>query len=115
MLEMLFVIVAVEALTEILTKSSFFYPVRKWIFKKAPTNIFFKFIHRLLDCGYCTSVWISFIMTSFFISYLRFTNIWVFDYLVMSMVIHKGSNLVHNLMDLIELNKEKFDFKEKEI
>jgi hypothetical protein len=75
------VLVAVEALTELISSSAIMFPIRDWFSKPIPeddadktTNVLvakkrsvFKrfyywlraFIGELLNCGYCTSVWVA--------------------------------------------------------
>jgi hypothetical protein len=81
--------IVVEAITNILTKSELFKPVRAFFFKKN------KWLHDLLDCGYCTSVWIGFGL-AIYITYLECDIVNVF---MLGLVLHRVSNVVHSLVD----------------
>jgi len=98
-IHVLIIIIATEATTEIITKSELFKPLRAWLFKKGNEGSKpLKFLHALLDCGYCTSVWVSLFM---FCSYLVLPQKGLI--LVLSiLVIHRLSNLFHNIMDRIK-------------
>ena len=95
-LQILLVIICIEAVTEIITDSSLFQPVKKFFFTKE--NRLCMFIHDLLDCGYCLSVWVSLII----ITYLSILNLWVVDIFNCNLLIpiyvfsfHRLSNLIH--------------------
>ena len=95
-------ILLVEAISEILTKSEFFYPLRSFLFDKGQSSKVLEWVHNLLDCGYCTSVWIG-----WFIALLLFTdetyllNIYV-DWFFIGLLLHRLSNITHNLIDTIK-------------
>lgn len=96
----LFAIILVEALTEIVTKSELFNPIKARVFKKSDSSIFLKWVHDLLDCGYCFSVWVASIVSILFfkdINLLHFSIDWFF----VTMVLHRLSNLFHNFMDSV--------------
>ena len=114
MIELLFLILLVEAITEILTKSNIFYPLRKYIFIKSANSKILKFLHDLLDCGYCTSVWVGFFVAILFKDLELLFNVGWLNLLVLWLILHRGSNLVHTLIDLVSLKKEKLDLQEKE-
>ena len=81
-------IIAVEAITEIIVFSEFFAPLREFIF-----NTRFVFMHKLFACGYCMSVWVS-VGVSWFIPWPIQS---VVGYLLTLFVIHRLSNLFHEL------------------
>ena len=81
--------IVVEAITNIITKSELFKPVRAFFFEKN------KWLHDLLDCGYCTSVWIGFGL-AIYITYLECDIVNVF---MLGLVLHRVSNVVHSLVD----------------
>jgi hypothetical protein len=56
-LEIICTIILIEAITNILTKSEIFRPLRAYLFES--NNKALRFIHNVLDCPYCTSVWVS--------------------------------------------------------
>ena len=98
-LKLVFGIILTEAITEIVTKSQLFIPVRRFFFKRKKYKVF-SFIHDLLDCGYCTSVWVG-ILTSFYLYNQSFSFIMLF---LIGLVIHRSSNVLHFIVDRI--NKE---------
>ena len=91
-------IITTEALTELVVKSEIFSPLREWFFNKRENKIC-KFIHELLDCGYCFSVWVAFFVSitlvnlSFVSEYLGWFIAW--------MVVHRLSNLLHFVIDRV--------------
>ncbi len=101
-IEFLLAIVLTEAITEVITKSEFFSPFRARIFSIGYTlnNKFFNWLHSLLDCGYCFSVWAG---TLIAILFFRDINIihWGVDWFFVALVLHRLSNLFHNIMDRI--------------
>ncbi len=94
-------IILTEALTELLSKSEFFSPIREFFFKRRSNKVF-KFIHSLLDCPYCTSVWVGF---SVVICLLLFNNILI-DIFCLGIMVHRFSNIFHFIIDIF--NKLKF-------
>ena len=93
-------IVLVEAITEVITKSEIFLPIREKIFKLGQKIKFFKWLHSLFDCGYCFSMW-----SGMFISVLFFRDVNLIhhyiDWFFVAIVLHRLSNLFHNIMDRI--------------
>jgi hypothetical protein len=82
-------IVVIEAITNIITKSELFRPVRAFFFEKN------KWIHDLLDCGYCTSVWIG-IFAAIYLTFFRVTAVEIF---ALGIVLHRLSNMFHFMVD----------------
>jgi len=96
----LLAIVAVEALTEIITKSEVFSPIREFFFNRRKSKIF-DWIHSLFDCGYCTSVWIGmFISIGWFCA-----DSLILDIIFIGLVFHRLSNMLHFMID--RLNKDR--------
>jgi hypothetical protein len=92
MLRIIIAIIAIEAITNIITKSDLFQPVRAFFFKKN------KWIHDLLDCGYCTSVWIG-IFAAIYLTFFRVTAVEIF---VLGIVLHRLSNVFHFMVDWLD-------------
>jgi len=89
---LLFVIVT-EAITELVVKSELFEPLRKYCFESK--YWLFNFIHRILDCGYCFSVW-----AGFFVVILNYvTSYFIVDIFMLGIVVHRLSNVLHFLID----------------
>ena len=84
-----------EAITELVVKSEFFWPMRKLLFDRGQDNRLLKFLHDLVDCGYCFSVWAGFFSLIMILN-SSYTPILVF---MTGVVIHRLSNLVHNVID----------------
>jgi len=97
-IEFVLAIVCEEAITNLLTKSEIFMPVRKFLFDRRDSKIF-KFLHDLLDCGYCTSVWIG-----WFIAFLYLNNL-LCNIVFIGIALHRLSNLLHHFIDKM-WNKE---------
>jgi len=89
-------IIFIEAITEIVTKSEIFLPIRKFIFHIGQKSKFFSWLHELLDCGYCFSVWVSF--GSVLIFFQDLNIMWRF---LLFVVLHRLSNLFHNIQDRV--------------
>lgn len=95
----LFAIILTEAITQLITKSEFFRPIRKFFFTKKE-NRFFNWIHDLLDCGYCTSVWVGL----FVVICMIFVNNVILDFFFVGIVLHRLSNVLHFIIDRIDRN-----------
>jgi len=89
-------IVITESITEIISKSSLFEPLRKWLFKHK-SNKLLSFIHDLLDCGFCLSVWVGTITGNILLD-VKIVTVWV-DWFIIGLLVHKCSNVLHNLID----------------
>lgn len=100
MIKFFLAVVLTEAITEIITKSEFFSSLREKIFKMAKTNNFFSWIHSLLCCGYCFSVWAGWLTAILFFKDMHFIH-WALDWFFIGIVLHRLSNLWHNVMDRI--------------
>jgi len=96
----LLAIILTEALTEIITKSEIFEPLRARVFKLGQANRFFKWMHELLDCGYCFSVWAGALIAILFFRDLNLLH-WGLDWFFIAIVLHRLSNLFHNIMDRV--------------
>jgi hypothetical protein len=98
-----YVIIAVlitEAITEIVVKSELFLPVKSKIFELGKNNKFFERIHYLLDCGYCFSVWAGMFTSLLLLNDFSVVNKYI-DWFLLGIVVHRLSNLFHNIMDRI--------------
>lgn len=121
------VIVAVEALTELITSSSITFGMRDWFNRPAPEpkpcthaipasnnwdqncckkNCFVRFgwwlrhfIGELLNCGYCTSVWVA-LAAAHFAPTGKCVGCTLYAwpiFFIKVLVIHRVSNLMHEL------------------
>ena len=105
--DFLFCVILTEAITEIITKSNMFIPVRQFFFDRSKNKLF-DWIHNLLDCGYCTSVWIGWFTAILFLDYIDIVDGYV-EWFFVGLVVHRLSNVLHNIFDVIyEGNENKF-------
>jgi len=100
LIKLLLAIVLTEAITELVVKSEIFMPLRAKIFSLGQDNVFFNWLHSLLDCGYCFSVWVGWAVAILFQGELPLFTPYV-DWFILGIVIHRFSNLFHNIMDRI--------------
>lgn len=101
-LKFIMAIILAEATTELLVKSEFFKPLRKFLFEKGSKIT--TFLHDLLDCGYCTSVWIGCFMSILLID-LPVLH-WSVDWLILGLIVHRLSNILHFAIDKLGYIKE---------
>lgn len=100
-IQFLFCVVGVEAITQILTKSELFSPVREFFFNRRKFKLF-KFIHDLLDCGYCTSVWVGWLVAGLWV----LTDSLIIDILFTGLVLHRLANILHFCIDRLDRTRE---------
>ena len=93
--KLILAIVATEAITEIVVKSELFFPLRKWLYNRE--NPILKFIHQVLDCGYCFSVWAAMLVT--LCLFVMDNN--VTYTIIVILFVHRFSNLFHFLVDKV--------------
>jgi len=96
-------IFSIEATTNILSKSELFKPLRQYLFNRS-NNRMVKFMHDLIDCPYCTSVWVSlFYICALFLSVdIDATSILLIFMCVITL--HRLSNILHHLIDRTNKN-----------
>lgn len=100
MLKLLFIFFAIiltEAITQIITKSELFRPVRKFFFDRRKNKLC-SYIHDLLDCGYCTSVWVGWFVVIAFL----YINSVILNVFFAGLVLHRLSNILHFIIDRIQ-------------
>jgi hypothetical protein len=99
-----FFVIHVEAVTEIIVDSDFFFPIRNSL-GKAPSFVG-KFFTALLSCGYCVSVWVAasvaWMLPGSPASHapieLPIEFILIVDAILKTFVLHRLSNLQHEFM-----------------
>jgi len=96
--DILLLIVSIEAITELLSKSEIFSPFREFFFNRRKYSGICKFTHALLDCGYCTSVWASLFLVSM---WELFYNNKCFKFFLIVIALHRLSNLFHFVLDRV--------------
>jgi hypothetical protein len=97
MLKYLLAIILIEALTELISKSEFFKPIREFFFNRQ-NNKFFNWLFNLLDCGYCTSVWIAWFVL---FTYILLDNFYI-NLFFYGIILHRLSNIIHFIIDRIK-------------
>jgi hypothetical protein len=93
LIQVVLCVVLTELLTELVIKSQIFKPIREQLF------LLGKWFQELFTCGYCFSVWASFgvvflTQTSYPLSGNNFLDLGL-----MALVIHRLSNILHNVID----------------
>lgn len=82
--------VTVEAITEIIVNGDIFQELRGWISRKS------SFFGMLISCGYCLSVWTAMLLAGSIP--FKIVPFAVFDYVIKVFVLHRLSNVVHELI-----------------
>ncbi len=85
-------VVAVEAMTGLLTVSLFFSGFRDWFSSRG------EFFEELISCGYCTSVWVA-ILPAVFLSCFQ---VWISPlvaFLIFWLALHRMANYLHGFND----------------
>lgn len=102
-LHFLLCVIATEAITELITKSEIFKPLREFFFNHRNKKLF-NWIHDLATCGYCTSVWVGWFVVSvwFYLDQLvnqKFTMFMFVKLFFIGLVFHRLSNMLHFFID----------------
>lgn len=92
-------VVLTEAVTELLVKSELSSRFIKSKLYKNRENKICEFLHDLLDCGYCTSVWIGTATSILFIDYVLIDK--SVSWLIFGLLTHRLSNLWHFVIDRV--------------
>jgi hypothetical protein len=90
MIELLLLIIFVEAVTEIITTSSIMSKFRNML-------SYSDFLGELIHCGYCTSVWVA--ASVAWIDPLAVSNQFWINYVITLFVLHRLSNVLHELVE----------------
>ena len=102
-------ILLIEAIVEILTESTIFIPFRAFLFEKGKNSKVFAWLHDLMDCGYCTSVWVGcFFALLLFTDRTYLLNVYV-DWIFIGLALHRLSNIFHILITKIKGKDDIFD------
>jgi len=100
-------IILIEAITNIISKSELFGPLREFLFKS--NNRILKFTHDIVDCPYCTSVWVSLFCTVMLYLYNINTLPQILALFFMGIVLHRISNVLHFIIDRVDSNHVDLD------
>ena len=92
----------IEAVTNILSKSEIFLPFRRFLFNHSNYRVV-KLLHDLLDCPYCTSVWVSlFYITMLYLIVEVYALSSVFMFIMLVIAFHRMSNILHHIIDRVD-------------
>ena len=91
----LILIIATEALVELWKKAAPLQGIREWLTDKTPFLYSERMDTHLLECPYCMSVWIGFIVVSLYL----LTDIFI--YFCMVLAVHRLSNYAHLLSSFV--------------
>jgi len=107
LLDMIMAVIATEAATNLIIKSEFSMRFIKGPLFKLRRFRIFNFIHDILDCGYCTSVWMAGIFALFFLTES-------FDFVIIVLVLHRLANMLHFTIDWLDEKRPRdLDFNSK--
>lgn len=95
--------IAVEGMTELLSKSLIFAPFVDWLKSFNGKNRVLNFFGDAFHCGYCCSMWCSILITLlvFLFSPPKIFGFIYLDMFVFMIVCHRLSNYIHNIQDRI--------------
>jgi len=113
-LSILLISIVVEAITEIITTSSIFEPLRLYIKQNAYTippndkilGYILMWLDKLLSCGYCVSVWVSALTVSVSNINLLSDNL-ILGKILCIFLVHRISNWIHVIYELIRKGRIK--------
>lgn len=100
-------VIATEAITEILTKSNLFEPFREFLFNKRQSKVC-AWLHNLLDCGYCTSVWVGWFIAFVILFDVSLIHRYI-DWFFIGLILHRLANVQHFLIDKLDPMKNSED------
>lgn len=113
-LQLLILIIAAEAITEIITSSEITVPLRRqikmWAYPldEPPVDTFWQkfkvWLDKLISCGYCSSVWVSFFLAWF--AQPIFDNK-IINVFVHTFMIHRMSNYYHVIYEIVRKGRVK--------
>jgi hypothetical protein len=102
-LEMMACILLIEAITNLVSKSDLFKPIREFLFNRGENKLFM-FVHTVVDCPYCLSVWVSLLCAMLLYLYINSLLPFVFICICISIIFHRLSNILHSIVDRIDSN-----------
>jgi hypothetical protein len=100
---LILLIINIEAVTNILSKSDIFKPVRRFLFNRS-NNRSIRFLHDLLDCPYCTSIWVSLLYVTIFCMVEVYALSSAFMFVMLVIALHRMANLLHHVIDRVDKN-----------
>lgn len=99
-LNIIVLVILIEALTNLVSKSDIFVFIRKYCFES--NNKLLNFIHKLLDCPYCTSVWIAMFVVGLYKLYINNLLPSILTLFFMAIILHRLSNIFHFIIDRLD-------------
>mgnify|MGYP001565349318 CR=1 FL=1 len=93
MIKFFLAIALTELIVELFVKSLILKTPREFIKSKS------HFLNELLSCGYCSSVWVGQLVVFVTNLFYNFTGVWVIDTVLTGLIVHRLSNVLHNLVD----------------
>jgi len=102
-LEVICTIILIESITNLISKSELFKPIREFLFSKGENKLF-RFIHTLVDCPYCLSVWVGGLCVVLLCLYINNLLPFVLVWACIAIVFHRLSNILHYLVDRLDSN-----------
>jgi hypothetical protein len=82
-----------ETIVQLVIKSEIFAPVRSFVSKWG------HWFEKLMECGYCFSVWAAFPLVAVVGVVLPISGKIILDLLFTGLVVHRLSNVIHNIID----------------
>ena len=106
-LDIIMAVIATEAATNLITKSEFSIRfIKEPLFNLRHFKIC-NFIHDILECGYCTSVWSASVFALLFLTD-------ALNFVVLLLVLHRLSNVLHFIIDWLDEKRPRdLDFNSK--
>lgn len=90
----LFIVIATEAVTEILVQSRIFFDIRHWLSMKNEMLAYF------VNCGYCISTWIASLFS--LLCVVNVSEYLTINLFITSIIVHRLSNILHAAIKAIE-------------
>ncbi len=96
-MKILFLVIIIEAMTNVLVKGDIFTNFRSKIYNYS------EFLGKLVLCGYCFSFWVSFIICflcfSLHVQLISIFNIPFLDFIANVFILQRMSNYLHGISD----------------
>lgn len=103
MIELILAIICTEATTELVVHSQIFEPFRNFMYRLG------EFQHKLVSCGYCFSIWASFLFAILLAPYSEPTYWIPINIFIWMLVIHRASNFLNDFADRYLREPDTFD------
>jgi hypothetical protein len=100
-LEIICLVIFIEAVTNIISKSELFSPFRAFLLRNSK-NKFIEFAHSIIECPYCLSVWMGLFSMNMFYFYRHNLLHDVFIWFMFAIILHRLSNILHYLIDKLQ-------------